>query len=67
MNIYLDNDKSNCCGCGACVNVCPRNAISMKPDEYGFAYPHVDQTICVDCKQINGRLFIFRWKNIWSC
>ncbi len=49
MNIYLNNDKSNCCGCGACVNVCPRNAISMHSDEYGFAYPHIDQATCVEC------------------
>ncbi len=49
MNVYSNNDKRNCCGCGACANVCPRNAISMHPDEYGFAYPHIDQSICVEC------------------
>ena len=25
--------KSKCTGCGACENICPRNAISMKSDE----------------------------------
>ena len=50
MNIYLNNDKANCCGCGACVNICPKDAISMKTDEYGFAYPHIDEAVCVECK-----------------
>lgn len=54
MNIYLNNDKDNCCGCGACVNVCPRNAISMQSDEYGFAYPYIDKSICVECNLCAG-------------
>ena len=24
--------KSSCCGCTACFNICPKNAISMQPD-----------------------------------
>lgn len=35
--------KSSCCGCTACFNICPKNAISMQPDEEGFLYPVVDQ------------------------
>lgn len=42
-------DKSNCCGCTACVNICPRNAIKMKPDVLGFIYPSVDEDLCVNC------------------
>ena len=42
-------DKSKCCGCTACDNVCPQNAISMLPDEEGFLYPHVCLSDCVDC------------------
>ena len=49
MNIYLNNDKANCCGCGACRNICPRDAISMQTDEYGFAYPHINEALCVEC------------------
>ena len=49
MNIYLNNDKINCCGCGACRNVCPKDAISMQADEYGFAYPHINEALCVEC------------------
>lgn len=30
------NDMSNCTGCHACMNVCPKNCISMENDEDGF-------------------------------
>lgn len=42
-------DKSKCCGCSACFNICPKNAIIMKEDEYGFKYPIVDKEKCINC------------------
>jgi coenzyme F420-reducing hydrogenase beta subunit len=42
-------EKHNCCGCGACVQICPKQCISMSGDNEGFLYPHVDSTICIDC------------------
>ena len=42
-------DKENCCGCGACANICPKQCISMKPDEEGFLYPTTDREHCVFC------------------
>ena len=42
-------DKTKCCGCGACFNACPKNCITMKRDEEGFAYPSVDKDLCVNC------------------
>ena len=42
-------DPAQCCGCRACANACPRNAITMRPDAYGFFYPDVDTATCVDC------------------
>lgn len=47
--IVLFEDKKECCGCGACMNVCPKEAISMVEDEYGFIYPKIDKTLCVEC------------------
>ncbi len=49
MSIYLNDEKNNCCGCGACVNICPHDAVSMERDEYGFAYPVVDSKVCTEC------------------
>lgn len=48
MTYLLDGDKSHCCGCGACVNVCKHAAISMKPDIEGFLYPQKNEE-CINC------------------
>lgn len=44
-------DMSDCCGCGACVNVCPKDAISFFTDEFGFSYPRVNDDICINCRK----------------
>jgi coenzyme F420-reducing hydrogenase beta subunit len=41
--------KENCCGCSACVDICPVHAISMKMDEEGFEYQNIDTQICINC------------------
>lgn len=41
--------KVDCCGCTACYNICPKTAISMKPDQEGFLYPSVDKKKCIEC------------------
>ena len=43
-------DKHNCCGCEACVQVCPKHCISFEEDAEGFRYPNVDTSLCVECK-----------------
>ena len=43
--------KEECCGCSACFNICPVDAISMVADEEGFLYPEIDQDICIDCNR----------------
>lgn len=42
-------DKSKCCGCCACVDVCAHQAITLKTDIEGFWYPEVDKNKCVEC------------------
>lgn len=42
-------DKADCCGCSACMAVCPKKCITLKEDEEGFLYPKVDRLLCVDC------------------
>lgn len=47
----LFEEKTQCCGCGACVDICPVCAITLKEDEYGFLYPAVEEEKCIHCNQ----------------
>lgn len=31
--------RNKCCGCGACVEICPKKALTMEEDEEGFLRP----------------------------
>lgn len=42
-------------GCGACVSICPKQAITMRADGEGFLYPVVDGTKCVACDACEKR------------
>lgn len=42
-------DKTKCCGCHACYNVCPKNAIEMIEDDKGFKYPNINEDVCINC------------------
>lgn len=42
--------KTNCCGCGACSQICQFDAIKMQEDEEGFLYPTVDKNKCTECE-----------------
>ena len=42
-------NKKDCCGCKACGDICPKNAICFKTDQEGIWYPVVDKEKCVDC------------------
>ena len=41
--------KEQCCGCSACLHICPKHSISFREDKEGFLYPLVDTSTCVDC------------------
>lgn len=42
-------DRTSCTACGACVQSCPVNSIFFEEDEYGCAYPIIDEKRCIDC------------------
>lgn len=47
--MILYTQEKDCCGCTACMTVCPKNAIAMKTDAKGFSYPEIDASLCVEC------------------
>jgi coenzyme F420-reducing hydrogenase beta subunit len=38
-----------CTGCGACYNICPKNAIVMTENKEGFLFPAIDDEKCIHC------------------
>ena len=53
-----NKEKNTCCGCTACLDLCPKKAIRMEVDDQGFKYPTVNQSLCNDCgeKSIASKL-----------
>jgi len=41
--------KEDCCGCNACGDICPKDAITFEKDNEFFEYPVVDETKCINC------------------
>lgn len=44
-----------CTGCKCCEAVCPKGAISFKPDSEGFPIPYIDENKCIDCHLCQNR------------
>lgn len=49
MTYFESNRKEDCCGCRACQNICPKDALHLVIDEEGFFYP-VKNEKCIDCR-----------------
>lgn len=41
--------SNRCCGCRACEQKCPKQAISCKESNEGFLYPVIDENKCTNC------------------
>lgn len=41
--------KENCTGCFACMNICPKDAITVGEDEYAKTIPLIDKDKCIEC------------------
>lgn len=48
-NVISRVRKEQCCGCGACFNKCPANAISMLENSDGFLVSVIDESKCTHC------------------
>ena len=45
---HIENNI-HCCACGACKDICSRNAISLYVNEIGDFTPVVDESRCISC------------------
>ena len=55
MRTTVRQEAASCTGCGACVSICPKQAITMRADGEGFLYPVVDGKKCVECSLCEKR------------
>ena len=42
-------ETRDCVGCGACMSVCPKGAIELKQDDYGYYRSVIDFSKCINC------------------
>lgn len=61
--IYLDR-REDCCGCSACLSICPKTCITMKEDAEGFLYPYVDTDTCIHCELCNSACPILNYEAV---
>lgn len=47
--MIIINSKEDCCGCEACVQICPHQCISVETDNHGFIYPKTHEEKCTGC------------------
>lgn len=45
--VTCNHDK--CTGCSACKEICPKQCITMQPDDLDALHPVVDESICINC------------------
>lgn len=49
MNVFEFVNPAECTGCGACVQSCPHDCMSLQPDAEGFLGPQIDTGRCRQC------------------
>lgn len=42
-------DEKMCMGCSACVNICPKKALTLRPDEHGYYRSVINRGKCTLC------------------
>lgn len=47
--MVINENMEQCYNCAACIQVCPRQAVSMKKNERGFWKPEIEEAKCIDC------------------
>lgn len=41
--------ENKCTGCSTCMNVCPKNCITMKENTQGILMPNINEEKCINC------------------
>ena len=49
MSYLINGDEKQCTKCGACISVCPKNAIKYRIKGGREEYPSINQEVCIEC------------------
>lgn len=66
MTPVLYQNETDCCGCKACANTCPRDAISFIKDKDGFEYPAINEEKCIGCNKC-AKTCDFQKRDVSGC
>lgn len=47
--VFYNLPESECYGCQACAQTCPKSAITMIQDKEGFLFPEINPEKCIEC------------------
>ncbi len=50
-NVSMLDLYNRCCGCAACENICPVQAITMTHSDKGFYIPNINLEKCIKCQK----------------
>lgn len=45
----MKNVNEQCMGCSACISICPKDALALEQDKYGFYKPVLRREKCIEC------------------
>lgn len=63
----ISDYHKHCCGCGECITVCPKHAITMRQNKHGFLYPDVNPHLCVQCGLCLKHCAFNKFQNVAVC
>ena len=60
-------EKSKCCGCEACILICPVKCIKPTEDKAGFLYPYIDESKCINCGKCRKHCPVVKIEETGTC
>jgi coenzyme F420-reducing hydrogenase beta subunit len=53
VKYFYTKEEKDCCGCGACSQICTSKCIDIQKDDNGFLFPVIDNSKCTNCDRCN--------------
>lgn len=63
MSLKILHIPDTCTGCGACVSVCPKDALQLRYNDTGFYQPVLNPSLCINCGLCDKSCQVFQQDN----